>query len=279
MTTLATVEQRQSLSSLIDLYLTSCRIEGKSPETVRSYRESLAIFLHAVGQEGLPQDPASFTTAHVYQFLSHVANTGVSAVTRWRGQRESRTFFSWLLRHDYISANPFAKVKNIKVPHKIIQPFSQDDILRLLACCDLATPKGARDRALILTLLDTGLRAGELPSLQLEDIDFPSQRVHVRHGKGNKQRVVRIGDEAGQALQHYLERFRGFDPGPLFLTCRRRPSAAQPCAPSSSAWANRPPFPRSTLTASATPSPPGPSNSRPARSTFSSSSATRTPTC
>ncbi len=223
MTTLAAVEQRQDLTSLIELYLTSCRIEGKSLNTIRSYRESLGIFLRAVDQESLPQDVASFTTAHVYLFLGCVADTGVSPVTQWRRQRETRTFFSWLLRHDFIPSNPFAKVKNIKVPQKIIQPFSQDDILRLLACCNPSTHKGARDRALILTLLDTGLRAGELVGLDLEDVDFQSQRIQVRHGKGNKQRVVRIGNEAGQAVQLYLEHFRDTQPGPLFLTCRGRP--------------------------------------------------------
>jgi site-specific recombinase XerD len=135
MTTLAAVEQQQDLGSLIETYLTSCRIEGKSDETVRSYRETLDIFLQAVRDESLPQNPQSFTAAHVYQFLGHVANTGVSPITQWRRQRETRAFFSWLLRHDYIPANPFAKVKNIKVPQKIIHPFSQEDILRLLACC------------------------------------------------------------------------------------------------------------------------------------------------
>jgi site-specific recombinase XerD len=189
MTTLAAVEQQQNLTNLIETYLTSCRIEVKSDETVRSYRETL----------------------------------GVSPITQWRRQRETRTFFSWLLRHDYIPANPFAKVKNIKVPQKIIHPFSQDDVLRLLACCDPATRKAARGRALILALLDTGLRAGELASLQLEDVDFHTERIQVRNGKGNKQRVVRIGERAGEAVHHYLEQFRGFAPGALFLICRGQP--------------------------------------------------------
>jgi site-specific recombinase XerD len=223
MTTQTAVKQEQDLGSLIDLYLTSCRVEGKSPETIRSHRESLDIFHQAVHQEELPQDPTSFTSTHVYQFLDHVASTGVSPTTQWRRQRETRTFFSWLTRHEFIPSNPFAKVKNIKVPQKVTQPFSQEDILRLLALCNPSTHKGARDRALILVLLDTGLRAGELTSLQLEDIDFQSQRIHVRHGKGNKQRVVRIGHEAGQVLQHYLDHFRGTELGPVFLTCRRRP--------------------------------------------------------
>ena len=113
MTTLAAAEQHQDMRGLIDHYHTSCRIEGKSTNTIRSYRESLGIFLRAVQHEGLPQNPGSFTAAHVYLFLGHVANMGVSPVTQWRRQRETRTFFSWLLRHEFIPSNPFAKVKTI----------------------------------------------------------------------------------------------------------------------------------------------------------------------
>lgn len=212
-----------SLPDLIDLYLTSCRIEGKTLETVRSCKESLGVFLDAVCGSGLPADPTAFTTGHVYRFLGYVANTGVSAMTQWRRQRETRAFFSWLLRHEYIPANPFAKVKNIKVPQKLIHPLSQEDVLHLLACCDPDSRKGARDRALILVLLDTGLRAGEVAGLGLQDVDFQAQRMAVRQGKGNKQRVVRFGDEAARAVRDYLERFRGEHPGPLFLTWRHKP--------------------------------------------------------
>ena len=77
MTTQTAVQQQQDLRSLSELYLTSCRIEGKSDETVRSYRETLDVFLRAVRHEGLPQAPWPFAAAHVYQFLGHVANSGV----------------------------------------------------------------------------------------------------------------------------------------------------------------------------------------------------------
>ena len=217
------LSKTNSLPDLIDLYLTSCRIEGKTRDTIRSYRETLKHFMRAVDAEGLPRDPRAFITAHVYLFLGYVADTGVSSMTQWRRQRETRAFFSWLLRHDYIPTNPFTKVKNIKVPQKLIQPFSQEEVLTLLACCDPDSRKGARDRALILVLLDTGLRAGELATLQREDVDFQGQRMRVRHGKGNRQRVVRFGEEAALALQHYLQRFRGEKPGPVFLTWRHKP--------------------------------------------------------
>ena len=208
------------LRDLVEVYLTACQIEGKSSETLRSYRETLLIFLKTAQGEGLPSRPSEFTAAHVYQFLGAVRRTGASLATQWRPQRETRTFFSWLNLHDYISANPFRKVKNIKVPQHIIHPFSGDDIARLLAACPASTFKGARDRAIILTLLDTGLRVGELTALELDDLGFETQRLQVQCGKGGKGRVVRFGDQAREAIALYVHRFRGTEPGRLFLTCR-----------------------------------------------------------
>ena len=66
---------------------------------------------------------------------------------------------------------------------------------------------GARNRAMILVLLDTGVRRTELVNLDLE-----GQRLRVLHGKGNKQRVVRFGARAREAVEDYLERFRGREP-------------------------------------------------------------------
>ena len=78
-------------------------------------------------------------------------------MTQWRRQRETRAFFSWPLCHDYIPTNPFAKVKNIKMPQKLIQPFTQEEVLTPVACCDADSCKGTRDHTLVLH--DTGLRA------------------------------------------------------------------------------------------------------------------------
>ena len=136
----------ESLQSLTSLYITSCGIEGKSPDTVRSYTETLKLFMRTIERLGLPDDPDLFRPADVYEFLGHIGSTGVTAITQWRRQRETRAFFSWLLRHDYISSNPFMKVKNIKVPQKIVQPFTADDIQRLLSYCDAGTRKGARNQ-------------------------------------------------------------------------------------------------------------------------------------
>ena len=94
---MAGTKTKMALSPLLDVYLPSCRIEGKSSETVRSYKETLGVFVRIVADEGLPADPGSFTTAHVYQFLGSVADTGVSAMTQGMGPAEMGDFVASLV--------------------------------------------------------------------------------------------------------------------------------------------------------------------------------------
>ena len=85
----------------------------------------------------------------------------------------------------------------------------------LLAACP-PTPVGRRDRAIILVLLDTGIRCSELAQLRLGDFDATTQRIRVRHGKANKQRVVAFAERCAAAVELYFEE-RGRLPGPLFV--------------------------------------------------------------
>jgi integrase/recombinase XerC len=114
----------------------------------------------------------------------------------------------------YLSASPFAHLRNVRLPSKIVRVFTPDDLRQLLAACP-ATPLGARDRAVLMTLLDTGLRVSELVRLTLDDVDLETQRLRVLYAKGNKQRVVAFSDDCGQELLRYLGA-RGREPGPLF---------------------------------------------------------------
>ena len=103
----------------------------------------------------------------------------------------------------------------------MIQPYTEEEIEALLAACDAATEVGCRNQAIILLFLDTGMRALELLRVELHDIDWAlRRRIHIRQGKGRKQRVVPFGDAPEAALHAYLERFRGEVPGCLFLASR-----------------------------------------------------------
>ena len=218
MTTQTAVEQQQDLASLIELYLLRCQVEGKSPNTITAYRETLTLFERIAREEGFPEGVRAITPVHIYAYLGRIGSNGVSLETRHRRHREVRFLFSWLKRMGYIEESPFVQIKNIRLPQKIVQPYTAEEIGRLLACCDSCYCWGSRNRAMILVLLDTGVRRTELVSLDLADLDLEAQRLRVLHGKGNKQRVVRFGARAKEVVEDYLERFRGRESGPLFLS-------------------------------------------------------------
>ena len=99
------------------------------------------------------------------------------------------------------------------------QPFSEEEFERLLAGCDRSRLTGCCNYALLLFLLDNGMRAMECVTVRLDELDWERQRVLV-HGKGAKQRWVGIGERTAAALRDYVERFRGERAGALFLTRR-----------------------------------------------------------
>lgn len=122
-----------------------------------------------------------------------------------------------------VEERPFARAKNLRLGQKIVQPFSQLDITKLLDARHMTPYLAARNRAIVLLLLDTGIRLNELVCLNLEDLDRNTQRLRVLQGKGNKQRVVRLGNSALAAVGRYIDEYRGEQPGRLFLSDERGP--------------------------------------------------------
>jgi site-specific recombinase XerD len=212
----------EPIEVLVETFLTACAVEGKSPNTIWSYRASLADFLRVAHRLGLPEEVRAYTVAHVYAFLNDVREREVSSAYRHRRHREVKTFFSWCRRMDLVPENVFARVPLVKLEQQIIQPFSAAEIRAMLAAQDLAKHHDCRNYALILFLLDTGVRASECVSIRLDDVDWQHQRVRVLHGKGQKQRWVGIGERTVASLQDYIARFRGAAPGALFLGSRSR---------------------------------------------------------
>lgn len=206
-----------SLDHLIHLYLDAMEAEGKSPKTITAYRESLRMYLRIASTEGLPLDAGEITLPDVYRYIAAIRRRGICDATQHRRHREMKHFFSWLRRMELVNENPFQKVPLIRLEQQIVQPFSADDIRKLLAVLPPDTFLGARNRAITLFLLDTGVRASELVGLNLADIDLEVGRARVLHGKGKKQRVVAFGAGVAEALRGYLA-FRGGADGPLFQT-------------------------------------------------------------
>ena len=175
------MEQTESeltkLDELIALYLLRCDVEGKSPRTVLAYTETLARFLRIAQEEEFPMAAFAIRPEHLYTYLGRYAQH--SYETRHRYFREVRCFFNWLVTMSYIQESPFRSLKNVRLPQRIVQPFSAQDIGRLLAACDLDLPVGSRNHAMLLTLLDTGMRCSELVQLTIEDLDLEDGRLRI----------------------------------------------------------------------------------------------------
>ena len=207
------------LHELAETYLTACDVEGKARSTIRGYRESLTRLQETGARLGFPAEVEAFTVQHVYAFLGALRERGASRAYQHRLHREVKAFFSWCKRFDVVSENVFARVPLVKLEQQIVQPFSTDDVRRLLAAINRGLRAGTRNYALVLFLLDTGVRASECVSVRLDDVDWERGRVRVLHGKGQKQRWVGIGEQARAALTDYLL-VRGEAEGPLFLSER-----------------------------------------------------------
>ena len=100
---------------------------------------------------------------------------------------------------DLIASNPMRKVRMPRLPKGIPPAFSEEDVNQLIAACT-----NYRDRAVVLFLLDSGCRAAEFIALNIEDVDLDEGIVHIRLGKGKRERTTYIGDSARNALEECL---------------------------------------------------------------------------
>jgi integrase/recombinase XerC/integrase/recombinase XerD len=146
-----------------------------------------------------------------------VKDREVSDETLHRRHREAKFIFVWLERLGVIDANPFDPIKNVQIPHKVVEAIRPEHIRKLLDAWFPNEFLAARNRAIIMLFLDTGIRLSELIGLKLKDLDVARQRLHIRMGKMKKGRIVGVGDAALEYLKRYLE-VRGDEPGKLFLS-------------------------------------------------------------
>lgn len=135
-----------------------------------------------------------------------------------------KAFFRWLARENYILYNPAADLELPRIGRRLPKAIlTASEVETVLAQPDITTPMGIRDRAVMETLYSTGMRRQEVLDLSIYDIDMERETVMIRQGKGDKDRVVPIGERALAWIRKYLEDVRpeyatGADKGTLFLS-------------------------------------------------------------
>ena len=212
-----------SLKSLVNGFVLTKQTEGKSPRTIEFYSENLKRFLWYAQKQGWTDDIRMLTAWQIKEFLGYVG----SETHRWElhgnssesslGKASHTTvhhyfvaiscLFNWVIKEGFLKDNPLTHIKVAKPKPKVIIPYSQEEIKNMLAVCDYDFQHNAkflacRNQAMILTLLDSGVRLSELVGITLNDIDTEKGWLKIR-GKGSKERIVRVGKTTQKAIWRY----------------------------------------------------------------------------
>jgi integrase/recombinase XerC len=146
----------------------------------------------------------ALTTDSVRAFMAGLNEKQYSKSTTARKLATLRSFYKFLVKRGHLTANPVMAVRTPKQDKRLPKFLEYDQVKKLLETPPTDNWLGARDRAIMETLYSTGVRVSELVALNIEDVDFLGEALHVR-GKGKKERLTPIGSSALQAIQHYME--------------------------------------------------------------------------
>lgn len=152
-------------------------------------------------------NPENVTFKQLQEFLVFIIELGIGPRSQARMISGIRAFYKYLLMEDAIKQSPADLLELPRLPQKLPEVLSIEEIDMLVNAIDLSTPEGQRNKAMLETLYCCGLRVSELVTLKISDIYFDEEFVRVI-GKGNKQRLVPLGKSAAKYIKIYLEEIR-----------------------------------------------------------------------
>ena len=179
--------------------------EGLSANTLDAYRRDLEAFARwlTAKRRRLP----GVTPEHLREYVSARTTAGARARTSARLLSSLKRFYRYAVREELIPRDPTALLEAPKLGRPLPKTLTEQQVEDLLNAPDIGTPLGQRDRAMLETLYATGLRVSELVGLKLGQLGLTQGVVRVV-GKGDKERLVPLGEEAIEWLQRYLREAR-----------------------------------------------------------------------
>ena len=189
----------------IDAFIDSVWLEdGLSALTLAAYRRdlnALALWLHTQNTS-----LSSAVEADLQAYFAH-RHTDTKATSANRRMTVFRRFYRWALRDNRLLVDPTLKLLSAKQPQRLPKSLSEAQVEALLNAPDTDTALGLRDRAMLELLYASGLRVSELVNLPLLSLNMREGVLRIT-GKGDKERLVPFGEEAGDWLQRYLDTAR-----------------------------------------------------------------------
>lgn len=194
----ATSEDRvptKSSQELLEHFISTKRLEGRSEKTLKYYRLTVEKVLYTIKKsvQAITTDDLRLYLSE-YQSRPSVSKTSVDNI-----RRNLSSFFNWLEDENYILKSPVKRIHKIKTTTSVKETYSEDEMERLRDAC-----REIRDLAMVEMLASTGMRVGELVKLNREDVDF-QERECIVLGKGDKERVVYFDAKTKLHLKEYLD--------------------------------------------------------------------------
>jgi len=204
------------VSERVDAYLAHLQVERRlSEHTVQSYARDLVLLQEFAAGAKIAVE--QLTRRDLEGFVRHLMSEGRAPRSVARTVACVRGFYRFLTLHRDIPADPSDDLRAPRAWRTLPKYLTVDEVEALIAAPDIGTPRGLRDRALIELLYATGLRVSELINLRAADLNFESAYLTTT-GKGRKQRIVPIGDQAAHWVTKYLREGR-----PALLGRRQSP--------------------------------------------------------
>ena len=216
-------------SEIAEQFLDSLWLEsGLSGNTLSAYRSDLAGFEAWLDKKGLGLKNAS--RAELFGYLAANVRQGLSPRSSARRLSTLRRFYRYLLREGIIHDDPTADIRSPRLGRPLPKAITEASVEKLLGAPGVTT-LGVRDRAMLETMYASGLRVSELVTLALNELDLTTGLVRVT-GKGGRERIVPLGEEATSRLRDYLDQARPEltgeqKNGSVFLTWRGKPMTRQ----------------------------------------------------
>jgi site-specific recombinase XerD len=213
------------LPRLIDDWLMDCQLRQHSPRTIQGRRDFLLKLLWFLKH----RNEIEVGTPQIRSFMLYLSEGHKEPLGRWGNSkltkplkpvsihdfyRVLRAFFNWLVEEEVLSDSLLRRIKAPVVRLEQKQPLTQAQVTALIQAAKRSTDS-KRNESLLLLLLDTGLRASEVCSLKVEDVDFSTNSFKVV-GKGNKPRLCYFGRSTSKALGAYLRTRKAQQYEPLF---------------------------------------------------------------
>ena len=193
----------------VEFFLSAKRIEGCSEKSLAYYKKTIEKMLDTV-----EKNAKHITTDDLRGYLSdYQSKNNSSKVTIDNIRRILSSFFAWLEDEDYIIKSPVRRIHKVKTAKTVKETYTDEDLERMRDGCE-----ELRDLAMIDMLASTGMRVGEMVTLNRDDVDF-NERECVVVGKGDKERVVYFDARTKMHLQNYLDS-RTDNNAALFVTLK-----------------------------------------------------------